>query len=632
MEYKHFSLRTKALILASSLLLNACGGGGNSGGRDEIDSDGDGVVDSKDAFPDNPHETMDSDGDGVGDNADFYPNDPNISVHTITVNVEGLAESESVVLSIADQELTVNADRQVVFTAGRDVPEYRARIIQQPESQRCWLTMPDIWSFNYDFNQNYQDYEETLYCLDRQQISSALTKINDENLRSCLNSIAVSREYIYVDEVEYIDCRNREIKSTWGIEQFKWAKRINLSNNLLTNAFFDEPMGVLSLSLNGNALNFVGFYGLGSIINLNISSTTLIDLTISNKIHLQGLNATQNLSLDSLVVSGSPYLKELWLTDSPINDFELSRFEYLERLAISTPLDFGGLLSLQHLRLENMNSESLDLSTLVELTDLDISNFSGETLDLTFNQKLSQLDMTNVNIQRAIDFSENTLLDEVTVKNSSVIGLDFTFNIAITEITTDNNDLEYLRFGDSAELLYLSIDDKQLPQVDLSSLAKLGRLYLNVDNWSEIDVSENANIWDLFLFSDSATSIQLGNKPKLRLLNIGAPNISSIDLSKFTTLETLWLSDMDIERIDLSSNPLLEHVILEDNQLNTVPVGITSIVDNNAYIFLHDNNFSAGDIDELSSLKSSYPNIRWQLSIWSVWDINKIIGLTSRYR
>ena len=41
------------------------------------DSDGDGVVDTEDEFPDNPNETVDSDGDGVGDNSDEFPFDAN---------------------------------------------------------------------------------------------------------------------------------------------------------------------------------------------------------------------------------------------------------------------------------------------------------------------------------------------------------------------------------------------------------------------------------------------------------------------------------------------------------------------------------------------------------------------------
>ena len=41
-----------------------------------LDSDGDGVDDDNDAFPDDPEETHDDDGDGVGNNTDVFPQDP----------------------------------------------------------------------------------------------------------------------------------------------------------------------------------------------------------------------------------------------------------------------------------------------------------------------------------------------------------------------------------------------------------------------------------------------------------------------------------------------------------------------------------------------------------------------------
>ena len=46
-----------------------------------VDSDGDGVGDSNDAFPNDPTETHDTDGDGVGDNADALPFDASTSVY-----------------------------------------------------------------------------------------------------------------------------------------------------------------------------------------------------------------------------------------------------------------------------------------------------------------------------------------------------------------------------------------------------------------------------------------------------------------------------------------------------------------------------------------------------------------------
>jgi len=50
--------------------------------NESADSDGDGVGDNADAFPLNGQETVDSDGDRVGNNSDAFPNDPTESVDT----------------------------------------------------------------------------------------------------------------------------------------------------------------------------------------------------------------------------------------------------------------------------------------------------------------------------------------------------------------------------------------------------------------------------------------------------------------------------------------------------------------------------------------------------------------------
>ena len=47
------------------------------GTYDAFDSDGDGVRDESDAFPDDPSESVDTDGDGIGDNSDIAASIPN---------------------------------------------------------------------------------------------------------------------------------------------------------------------------------------------------------------------------------------------------------------------------------------------------------------------------------------------------------------------------------------------------------------------------------------------------------------------------------------------------------------------------------------------------------------------------
>ena len=67
----------------------------------ERDSDGDGTVDSLDAFPNDVTETTDSDGDGVGDNTDAYPNDGTRSEESLSF------DANTIYLVIAAIAITV---------------------------------------------------------------------------------------------------------------------------------------------------------------------------------------------------------------------------------------------------------------------------------------------------------------------------------------------------------------------------------------------------------------------------------------------------------------------------------------------------------------------------------------------
>merc|ERR1711918_117688 len=65
-------------------------------------SDGDGVGDNADEFPDDADESLDTDGDGVGDNADAFPEDPERteSASALTALADNTGLSAGVVLLI----------------------------------------------------------------------------------------------------------------------------------------------------------------------------------------------------------------------------------------------------------------------------------------------------------------------------------------------------------------------------------------------------------------------------------------------------------------------------------------------------------------------------------------------------
>ncbi|TXR53811.1 GLUG motif-containing protein [Reinekea thalattae] len=68
------------IFVCSLVFLVSCSS--SSDNSSPADTDGDGVSDNVDAFPNDPAETTDTDGDGVGDNADVFPNDPSETTDT----------------------------------------------------------------------------------------------------------------------------------------------------------------------------------------------------------------------------------------------------------------------------------------------------------------------------------------------------------------------------------------------------------------------------------------------------------------------------------------------------------------------------------------------------------------------
>ena len=111
----------------------------------EVDSDGDGVADDDDAFPNDANETMDSDGDGVGDNADQCDDtEAGVTVgddgcvdneaHEHFIDISGMAFSESTItISIGDIITWTNQD-SAPHSATADNGEFDSGALNNGES------------------------------------------------------------------------------------------------------------------------------------------------------------------------------------------------------------------------------------------------------------------------------------------------------------------------------------------------------------------------------------------------------------------------------------------------------------------------------------------------------------------
>ena len=88
-----------AIVTTIAFALAACGGGGSGSMMQQsnqpvIDTDGDGVGDNADAFPQDATETADTDGDGVGDNADAFPHNVSASERSSPHQITTVRENQ----------------------------------------------------------------------------------------------------------------------------------------------------------------------------------------------------------------------------------------------------------------------------------------------------------------------------------------------------------------------------------------------------------------------------------------------------------------------------------------------------------------------------------------------------------
>jgi len=89
-----------------------------------LDTDGDGLGDNADAFPNNSNETTDTDGDGVGDNSDVFPNDPTRFEFSTITELPSFPRNSSTLIvessSGADRIWNVNPDNNSVSVSSSD--------------------------------------------------------------------------------------------------------------------------------------------------------------------------------------------------------------------------------------------------------------------------------------------------------------------------------------------------------------------------------------------------------------------------------------------------------------------------------------------------------------------------------
>lgn len=147
------------------------------------DSDGDGVLDDEDAFPDDPDEWQDSDNDGSGDNGDPFPYDPFDSAMCYEFSVDDIPFGFGAVCMTALGEISWN-DLRINVSDGNDTA--------------CW---DDIRS--EDFDEYYSAFTVGTLTLGECDIKLIVWEMQDDDFFSAGDYLLFKFEDSIPEDVTY---------------------------------------------------------------------------------------------------------------------------------------------------------------------------------------------------------------------------------------------------------------------------------------------------------------------------------------------------------------------------------------------------------------------------------------------
>ena len=251
------------------------------------------------------------------------------------------------------------------------------------------------------------------------------------------------------------------------------------------------------------------------------------------------------------------------------------------------------LTALERLDLQDSDISIIDLSGNIALTDLTLLRSSFSTIKLQENTALQRVHLESYSPIKALDFSNNTQLTELTVFDFSLFGstisvMDFTDNTALTHLHLVNiPQLQSLELSNNRDLQLLHIEDTALAEIDLSNNSALEEFEAISNPLNIIKLPIGTSLTKLTVTDGDLESIDLSTSTGLTFLNLNENRLDKIDVSSISVLQTLILNDNRFTEIDLSENLLLKHLQMGDNELSMIDLSKNIAL---KYLFVRNNN------------------------------------------
>ncbi|WP_171044276.1 immunoglobulin-like domain-containing protein [Pseudoalteromonas citrea] len=355
--------------------------------------------------------------------------------------------------------------------------------------------------------------------------------IADANLLSCLQSAGFTN----ASEVNEINCTDKGISSTTGIEYLKGLKTLTIEHvgavsttNLLSSIDVSKNINLQGLSLSGNKLTEIDVSANTALQMLKLSNNQLVNINLSSNSELSVL-ALNNNKLAAVDLRNNIYLESIEISENQLTEIDLSKNSIVDWL-----------------KLEGNRLPQIDLSN---------------------NLRLSTLNL-NSNIIERIDLSNNTDLKNLSLQNCGLSEVDIRLNVNLESVNLSLNSIQALDITNNASLKSLSLVLTNISELDLRNNLKLEALNVDAD-LNSLDVSSNINLKHLRAHANQFQHIDLTNNIHLEHIDFTGSQLTTIDVSNNVNVKTLLLPRSQLTHIDVTYNTGLNELIFDDTVICT---------------------------------------------------------------
>ena len=246
------------------------------------------------------------------------------------------------------------------------------------------------------------------------------------------------------------------------------------------------------------------------------------------------------------------------------------------------------------------------IDQFLNISNLFLSNNELANVDL---HKLSKLHTLHLEDNEITKLSLPESVERVFVNSNQLTGFQTHHLGNLRTLHVNDNRLDF--FVAPPALVELEARKNQLREVELGKAIKLEELNLGENQLVSLNLNRNLELSTVWVDSNFLTHLNLRKNTLLKNAHASNNQINHVVLKQNLSLARLWLNNNQIQEIDLSYARNLIWLELEGNQLTGIPLGLATLENKAAKLYLSQNPWSSEQLAKLEKLRSRFRLLKY---------------------